>query len=89
MTNLENIQEIVNELESDKHDQLAQLKYFPSGVALIELLQELSDIALRGLASCPADQIHRVAEVQGRYRLINMLLERIMNGDEDAKDGND
>jgi len=87
VTNLENIQEIANELESQKHDDLAQLKHFQSGRAMIELLQELSDIALRGMANCPADQVHRMAEVQGRYRLINMLLERIM-GDEDAESGN-
>ena len=87
MTNLENIQEIVTELESEKHDELSQLKYFPSGRALIELLQNLSDIALRGMVNSPADQVHKVAESQGRYRLINMLLERII-GDEDAEDGN-
>jgi len=86
VTNNENMRDLVEEVEAKQHDSLEQLKFSASGQALIFLLQQLHDIVLKALLETPACEIHKVAEYQGKYRILNILLQRI-EGDEDATSG--
>ncbi|MHA2067380.1 MAG: hypothetical protein ACXABY_23675 [Candidatus Thorarchaeota archaeon] len=84
MTNNDNLQLIAEKIE-EQAKSLRELRFLPQGVALIELLEELHDIVLTGLVNVPGDQIHRVSEYQGKYKVIHLLLQRITE-DEDASD---
>jgi len=62
----------------EQKESLAQLKFFPAGTALIDLLQVLHDSILTQLVNVPGNLVFKVSELQGKYKIINLLLQRIM-----------
>ena len=76
----------ISDLMDEEKKNLQALQGSESGQSLIRLLQEVHDIILTNLVNAEASEIHVVAELQGRYKIVQLLLERIM-GDEDAESG--
>ena len=85
MTNNESFVDLVEEFD-EKKKSLTALRFSDGGQELIKLLQAHHDVILSGLLNTPADQIHSIAEWQGRYKIISVILGRILE-DEDAESG--
>lgn len=77
MTNNEDLVKFADKLEQ-RQELLHQLPHTAPGKALLELLQEEHDVILTRLLATPASEVHKVAECQGRYHIINLLLNQIL-----------
>jgi len=77
VTSAEQALALEEQIEDKNHDLILDLKHTSSGLAFIELLQSLSDIALKQMVAAPATDAGKIGSAQGRYLLINRLLDRI------------
>lgn len=80
MTNNEDLVKLAEKLER-RAELLRQLPQTAPGKALLEVLQEEHDVILTRLMATPANEVHKVADCQGRYHIINLLLNQILEDD--------
>lgn len=83
MTSAEEAVELEQEIEDKNHNLIRDLKHIPSGIAFIQLLENLSNVALSRLVNADPSDVGRVATAQARYYLISRLLERIFEEEEE------
>jgi len=83
MVSIKDAVKLEEEIEDSNHNLIRELRFSNSGMALIDLLQNLSDIALKQMVMAPATDAGKIGSAQGRYLLINRLLDRIFEEEEE------
>lgn len=71
---------------AERSQLVKELRLTNQGQALVDLLQEWHNVLLGELISADANDVGRTAKIQGKYEVIFILLNRIME-EEDATDG--